>query len=75
MRMAMTWFTHVGPEMKILADLKAELEMRKNTVHDSGYHDNYIFAIDSIIEKLELNNNEVPNEYHPEVQKNKEVKK
>ena len=56
-------------ELKILKDLKQRLEIRTNTIHDDGFHAQYIWAIESLEKHLKIVNNEIPNEYHPEVSK------
>ena len=66
--MQMGWYDHVGPELKILKDLKQRLEIRTNTIHDDGFHAQYIWAIESLEKHLKIVNNEIPNEYHPKVQ-------
>ena len=65
----MTWFNHVGPELKILEDeLKRQIVNKENQngLNASGHEDQVIWAINSLKKELGVFNNEVRNSYHPD---------
>ena len=66
--MQMTWFDHVGPEMKILEDELKRQIVKKSLYHPScsGHEDQVIWAINSLKKQLGVFNNEVRNSYHPD---------
>jgi hypothetical protein len=64
--MQMTWFNHVGPEIKILEDELKRQIVKKDGRNSSGHEDQVIWAINSLKKQLGVFNNEVRNSYHPD---------
>ena len=66
MKMSMTWFNHVGPEMKFLDEELERQIVKKDGINASGHEDQVIWAINSLKKELGVFNNEVRNSYHPD---------
>tara|TARA_R100001530_G_scaffold87257_1_gene60763 strand:+ start:32 stop:244 length:213 start_codon:yes stop_codon:yes gene_type:complete len=66
MKMSMTWYDSVGHECYQLNELKNTIEvLEKEYGLKKGRQ--YKWAIESLLEKLDVVGRALPNEYHPEV--------
>ena len=72
--MQMTWFNHVGPEMKFLEEELKRQVSKQDGRNSSGYEHQVIWAINSLKKELGVFNNEVRNSYHPDYRKYNPVK-
>ena len=65
--MKMTWYDSVGHECYQLTQLKNRLEVQQKSVRADGHEAQAIWAIESLLEALDVVGRALPNQFHPEV--------